>query len=186
MWFLCIHEVTLFSRWTFILGQPKILRMEAKIVFQDSPKLLDRMRAEIRVRHYSIRTEETYLDWARRFILFHDKRHPKDMGADEVQRFLSYLAVERNVSSSTQNQAKSALLFLYRDVLEIDLPWLDNIVHAKKPQRLPTVLSEAEVKRLLACMEGMPGLVARLLYGTGMRLMEGLKLRVKDIEGTSI
>jgi len=96
------------------------------------------------------------------------------------------LAVERNVSSSTQNQAKSALLFLYRDVLEIDLPWLDNIVHAKKPQRLPTVLSEAEVKRLLACMEGMPGLVARLLYGTGMRLMEGLKLRVKDIEGTSI
>ena len=95
-------QLTQFSCWTFILGQPKIPRMEAKAVALDSPKLLDRMRAEIRVRHYSIRTEEAYLDWARRYILFHDKRHPKDMGADEVQGFLSYLAMERNVSSSTQ------------------------------------------------------------------------------------
>ena len=100
--------------------------MEHKLVSRDSPKLLDRMRAEIRVRHYSIRTEETYLDWARRFILYHNKQHPKDLGADEVQAFLSYLALERNVSSSTQNQAKSALLFLYREVLKVELPWLDE------------------------------------------------------------
>ena len=101
--------------------------MEAKAISQDSPKLLDRMRAEIRVRHYSIRTEEAYVDWARRFILFHNKRHPKEMGAEAVRDFLSHLAVERNVSASTQNQAKSSLLFLYREVLEIELPWLDKV-----------------------------------------------------------
>jgi integron integrase len=133
--------------------------MEAKVVSQDSPKLLDRMRAEIRVRHYSIRTEDSYLDWARRYILYHEKRHPKDMGADEVQSFLSYLAVERKVSSSTQNQAKSALLFLYRDVL-----------------------TQTEMRSLLNSMSGTMGLVASLLYGTGMRLLEGLRLRVKDVE----
>ena len=123
--------------------------MEVKVVSQVSPKLLDRMRAEIRVRHYSIRTEETYLDWARRFILFHDKRHPKDMGADEVQSFLSYLATERNVAASTQNQALSALLFLYREVLALDFSWMDTMVRAKKPQRLPVVLSRSEVTRVL-------------------------------------
>ena len=158
--------------------------MEAKVVSQDSPKLLDRMRAEIRVRHYSIRTEETYLDWARRFILFHDKRHPKDMGADEVQSFLSYLAVERNVSSSTQNQAKSALLFLYRDVLHIELPWLDEVIAAKMGKRLPVVLTATEMRALLNATSGTMGLVAALLYGTGMRLLEGLRLRVKDVEFT--
>jgi integron integrase len=156
--------------------------MEAKVVSLDSPKLLDRMRAEIRVRHYSIRTEETYLDWARRYILFHDKRHPKDMGADEVQSFLSYLAVERNVASSTQNQAKSALLFLYRDVLHIELPWLDEVIAAKVHKRLPVVLTETEMRALLNAMSGTMGLVASLLYGTGMRLLEGLRLRVKDVE----
>ena len=156
--------------------------MEVKVVSQDSPKLLDRMRAEIRVRHYSIRTEETYLDWARRFILFHDKRHPKDMGADEVQGFLSYLAVERNVASSTQNQAKSALLFLYREVLHIELPWLDEVVAAKMGKRLPVVLTATEMRALLNGMSGTMGLVASLLYGTGMRLLEGLRLRVKDVE----
>jgi integron integrase len=156
--------------------------MEVKVVSQNSPKLLDRMRAEIRVRHYSIRTEETYLDWARRFILFHDKRHPKDMGADEVQSFLSYLAVERNVASSTQNQAKSALLFLYRDVLHIELPWLDEVIAAKMGKRLPVVLTTTEMRALLNGMSGTMGLVASLLYGTGMRLLEGLRLRVKDME----
>ncbi|MFA6902855.1 MAG: integron integrase [Gallionellaceae bacterium] len=156
--------------------------MEHKVVFQDSPKLLDRMRAEIRVRHYSIRTEETYLDWARRFIFFHNKQHPKDLGANEVQAFLSYLALERNVSSSTQNQAKSALLFLYREVLKVELPWLDEIVSAKKGTRLPVVLTPSEVRRLLNGMSGSMGLAATLLYGTGMRLLEGLRLRVKDIE----
>lgn len=156
--------------------------MEPKVVSQDSPKLLDRMRAEIRVRHYSIRTEETYLDWARRFILYHDKKHPKDMGADEVQAFLSYLALERNVSSSTQNQAKSALLFLYRKVLNIELPWLDEVISAKAGKRLPVVLTPGEVRQLLNGMSGPMGLVATLLYGTGMRLLEGLRLRVKDVE----
>jgi integron integrase len=156
--------------------------MEAKAVSQDSPRLLDRMRAEIRVRHYSIRTEESYVDWARRFILYHNKRHPKDMGAEEVRDFLSYLATERNVSASTQNQAKSALLFLYREVLHIELPWLDEVIAAKASRRLPVVLTPTEMRRLLNAMSGTMGLVASLLYGTGMRLLEGLRLRVKDIE----
>jgi integron integrase len=156
--------------------------MEAKAAPQDSPRLLDRMRAEIRVRHYSIRTEESYVDWARRFILYHNKRHPKDMGAEEVRDFLSYLATERNVSASTQNQAKSALLFLYREVLHIELPWLDEVIAAKASRRLPVVLTPTEMRRLLNAMSGTMGLVASLLYGTGMRLLEGLRLRVKDIE----
>jgi len=156
--------------------------MKVQVVSQDSPKLLDRMRAEIRLRHYSIRTEETYLDWAHRFILFHKKRHPKDMGADEVQAFLSHLAVNRNVAASTQNQAKSALLFLYRDVLLIELPWLDEVIAAKMGKRLPVVLTQTEMRSLLNAMSGTMGLVASLLYGTGMRLLEGLRLRVKDIE----
>lgn len=115
-----------------LIGQPKISRMKVKVVSKDSPRLLDRMRAEIRLRHYSIRTEEAYVDWARRFILFHGKRHPADMGAEEIRDFLSHLASERNVSASTQNQAKSALLFLYKEVLGLDLPWLDEVISAKK------------------------------------------------------
>jgi len=158
--------------------------MKVKVVSQDSPKLLDRMRAEIRVRHYSIRTEETYLDWARRFILFHDKRHPKKLGALEVQAFLSHLAVDRNVAASTQNQAKSALLFLYRQVLKIELPWLDEVIAAKSGKRLPVVLTQTETRHLLNAMSGTMGLVTSLLYGTGMRLLEGVRLRVKDVEFT--
>jgi integron integrase len=158
--------------------------MEAKPVTQQSPRLLDRLRAEIRLRHYSIRTEETYVDWARRFILFHGKRHPKDMGSQEVTAFLSHLASERNVSASTQNQAKSALLFLYREVLDIELPWLDEVIAAKTPRRLPVVLTQTEVRRLLNETSGTMGLVVSLLYGTGMRLLEGLRLRVKDVEFT--
>jgi integron integrase len=156
--------------------------MKAHVVSQDSPRLLDRMRAEIRVRHYSIRTEQAYVDWARRFILFHNKRHPQEMGAEEVRDFLSYLALERNVSASTQSQAKSALLFLYRDVLRIELPWLEEVISAKKAKRLPVVLTPTEMRRLLNAMSGTMGLAASLLYGTGMRLMEGLRLRVKDVE----
>ena len=158
--------------------------MRVKVVSQDSPKLLDRMRAEIRVRHYSIRTEETYLDWARRFILFHNKQHPKDLGALEVQAFLSHLAVDRNVAASTQNQAKSALLFLYRQVLKIELPWLDEVIAAKAGKRLPVVLTQTEARHLLNAMSGTMGLVTSLLYGTGMRLLEGIRLRVKDVEFT--
>ena len=147
-----------------------------------SPRLLDRLREEIRTRHYSIRTESTYVDWARRFILFHDKRHPKDMGAAEVAAFLTHLATERGIGASTQNQAKSALLFLYGQVLRLELPWLDEIVSAKNSRKLPVVLTIAEVRALLMELSGSAGLVASLLYGTGMRLLEGLRLRVKDIE----
>ena len=156
--------------------------MEAKVVSQDPPKLLDQLRAEIRVRHYSIRTEQAYVDWVRRFILFHNKRHPKDMGAGELRDFLSHLAVDRKVSASTQNQAKSALLFLYGQVLKIELPWLDEVISAKTAKRLPVVLTQVEVRNLLNAMSGTMSLMASLLYGTGMRLMEGLRLRVKDVE----
>lgn len=145
-------------------------------------RLLDRLREAIRVRHYSLSTERAYCDWVRRFILFHDKRHPRDLGAAEVTAFLSHLAVGRNVSPSTQNQAKAAILFLYRHVLELELPWLDEIVQAKPRQRLPVVLTENEVRRLLLAMSGVSGLIASLLYGTGLRLQEALRLRVKDVE----
>jgi len=146
------------------------------------PRLLDRLRAAIRVRHYSIRTEAAYVDWARRFILFHAKRHPRDMGAAEVGAFLNHLAVNRAVAASTQNQAKSALMFLYREVLGVQLPWLDEVISAKDSRRLPVVLTPAEVRALLHEMTGTMGLVASLLYGTGMRLLEALRLRVKDVE----
>ncbi len=145
------------------------------------PRLLDQLRHAIRLRHYSIRTEDTYVDWSRRFILFHAKRHPLDLGASEVAAFLTHLAVDRNVAPSTQNQAKSALLFLYRVVLGIQLPWLDEIVAAKDQRRLPVVLTAPEVRGLLHELNGTTGLVASLLYGTGMRLMEALRLRVKDV-----
>ena len=147
-----------------------------------APKLLDQLREAIRARRYSIRTENVYCDWARRFILFHGKRHPRDMAADEVTAFLTYLANERNVSASTQNQAKSALLFLYKQVLNIELPWFGEIVQAKRGTRLPVVLTPREVRDLLGATQGTMGLVIGLLYGTGMRLLECLRLRVKDVE----
>lgn len=178
------YEVIRNSLWTISLGQPKISRMDIHVNSQKSPRLLDQMRAEIRVRHYSIRTEEAYVDWARRYILFHNKRHPKDMGAEQVRDFLSYLATERKVSASTQNQAKSALLFLYRQVLGIQLPWLDEVISAKSSRRLPVVLTQVEARRLLNSLSGTMGLITSLLYGTGMRLLEGLRLRVKDVEFT--
>jgi integron integrase len=153
-----------------------------KMTLSISPKLLDQVAAKIRLKHYSHRTELSYLHWIKRYILFHGKRHPKDMGAVEIEAFLSALVSERNVAANTQNLALSSVLFLYREVLGFDLPWLDNIVHAKKPQRLPVVLTKTETMRLLTCMNGTPALVANLLYGTGMRLMEGLSLRVRDID----
>ena len=145
-------------------------------------RLLDRLRHCIRTLHYSYRTEQAYVDWARRFILFHGKRHPQELGALEVGAFLSYLAVERHVSASTQTQARSALLFLYGRVLEVQLPWLDEVATARSQKKLPVVLTTSEVRALLHEMAGLQGLVAALLYGTGMRLMEGLRLRVKDVE----
>lgn len=160
-----------------ILVKPKIRRMDVK-----APKLLDQIRARARVLHYSIRTEYSYADWARRFILFHGKRHPKDLGAQHVEEFLTHLAVERNVSASTQNQAKSALLFLYKQVLGIELPWMEEIVQARPSRRLPVVLTPREVRELTQHLNGTMHLIVTLLYGTGMRLLEGLRLRVKDIE----
>ncbi|MGZ5445023.1 MAG: integron integrase [Thermoanaerobaculia bacterium] len=146
------------------------------------PKLLDRMRALLRTRHYSIRTEDAYVQWARRYILFHGKKHPSAMGAGEINAFLSHLAVERDVSASTQMQALCAILFLYRDVLVEEVPWLSELERVPRKQRTPLVLTHAEVKRLLGAMAGTPHLVARLLYGTGMRLLECLRLRVKDLD----
>jgi len=139
------------------------------------PRLLDEVRAKIRTLHYSLRTEKSYAQWVKRYILFHGKRHPREMGAAEVQAFLSALATERHVSASTQNQALAALLFLYREVLAIDLPWLDDVVRAKPRQRLPVVLTRNEVQRLLDRLEGTHGLMARLMYGTGMRLLDGMR-----------
>jgi integron integrase len=146
------------------------------------PRLLDQLRDQIRLKHYSIRTERVYCEWAKRFIRFHKYRHPLEMGAAEVEVFLSDLAVRRNVSASTQNQALAALLFLYKEVLKLDLPWLGEIVRAKKPVRLPVVLSVVEVQQVLAQFHGDLWLMASLLYGSGMRLMEVVRLRVKDVD----
>ena len=146
------------------------------------PRLLDRVRAAARVRNMALRTEQAYVDWIRRFILFHGKRHPDEMGAEEVAAFLSHLAIDRNVAASTQNQAKAALIFLYQKVLERDLPWLSEVVQAKRAKRLPVVLTPREVRELLLQLSGTNWLVVSLLYGTGMRVLEGLKLRIKDID----
>lgn len=146
------------------------------------PGLLQVVRDRIRAKHYSLRTEAAYLGWVRRFIQAHRGRHPRELGGREVSAFLTRLAVQGNVAASTQNQALSALLFLYREVLELKLPWMDDVVRAKRPRRLPSVLSADEVRTLLELMQGRPRLLAALLYGTGMRLMEGLRLRIKDVD----
>ncbi|HEU4400709.1 MAG TPA: integron integrase [Candidatus Polarisedimenticolia bacterium] len=146
------------------------------------PRLLDRVRQALRGRHFSPRTEQAYIGWIRRYILFHGKRHPSDMAASEMTEFLSSLATEGHVSASTQNQALSALLFLYQEVLQIDVEWLANVVRAKRPVRLPVVLTRAEVDAILRRLDGVPGIMASLLYGAGLRLMECLRLRVKDID----
>ena len=146
------------------------------------PKLLDQVVAKMRVKHYSLRTEKSYIDWIKRYIYHFDKTHPKDMGAAEVEAFLTYLAVQRNVSASTQNQAKSALLYLYKEVLGVELPWLDNVTQAKVPQRMPVVLTQAEVQAVLSRIDGTMWLIASLLYGSGLRIMEALRLRVKDVD----
>lgn len=145
-------------------------------------KLLDRVRDAIRFRHYSKRTEQIYVDWIKRFILFHGKRHPDEMGAAEVRHFLTYLASEAEVAASTQNQAFSALLFLYKAVLERELPWIDDIERAKRPAKLPVVFTQEEARAVLANLHGTARLMANLLYGCGLRLNECVRLRVKDID----
>ncbi len=156
--------------------------MNASACQKRPEKLLDQVRDAIRLRHYSIRTETAYADWIKRFIFFHEKRHPKDMDSPEIEAFLTHLAAERNVSVSTQNQALSALLFLYKQVLHKELSRPVNSVRAKIPRRLPTVMTKAEALRLINALPDNCQLMAKLLFGTGMRLMECIRLRVKDID----
>jgi site-specific recombinase XerD len=146
----------------------------------DKPRLLDQVRNALRTRHYSPRTEDTYVDWIKRFILFHNKRHPEKLGARDISAFLTHLAVEKHVSASTRNQALASILFLYKVVLERELEWLDDVARAKRSQRLPTVLNRQEVAALFERLTGTHRLMALLMYGTGMRLMECIQLRVKD------
>jgi site-specific recombinase XerD len=147
-----------------------------------APKLLDRGRHTIRAKHYSRRNESAYVDWIRRYIVFHRKRHPSDMGTSEIAAFLTWLATERRVSASTQNQALSALLFLYRDVLHIEIGRIENVPRARMPARVPVVLSRDEVARVMKRLDGVTWIMVALLYGAGLRLQECLELRVKDID----
>lgn len=149
---------------------------------QDSPRLLDMVRREVRYRHYALSTEEAYVYWVRFFVKFHGLVHPREMGAAEGEAFLSYLANERNISPATHRQTLSALLFLYRRVLKMDLPWMREIGRPQSTQRLPVVLTVDEVRRTFSAMDGTTRLIAQHLYGTGMRIMEALRLRVKDVE----
>jgi integrase len=153
-----------------------------KIPLDGKPKLLDQVRVELRNRHYSHRTEVAYVGWIRRYIRHHGIRHPKEMEKEEIENFLSHLAVTKEVAAATQNQALAALLFLYRDVLGITLEWLDNIVRAKKPVRLPVVLTRAEVMQVLSKLYGQNWIAGMLMYGAGLRLLECLQLRVKDFD----
>jgi len=146
------------------------------------PMLLEVVRQRIRLKHYSHRTEKSYIHWIRRFVRFHNRRHPRTLGKPEIESFLTHLAVERKVSASTQNQAFNALLFLYREVMELEMPQLDNVQRAKKPQRLPTVLSPEEVRQVLSQLDGKYWIAGNLLYGSGLRLLECLSLRVQDID----
>jgi len=146
------------------------------------PKLLDQVREAIRTRHYRLRTEEAYVSWIKRCILFHGKRHPLEMGQPEIAQFLSALAVKHHVSASTQNQALSALLFLYREVLVQDVGWLDDVVRPKRARRVPVVLTRNEVNALLSALQGVTWIMANVLYGAGLRLWECLRLRVQDLD----
>lgn len=146
------------------------------------PRLMDRVRAALRVAHYALSTERTYCHWIKRYILHHNKRHPLEMGAAEVGEFLSHLAAVENVSASTQNQAMHAVLYLYKHVLGVDLPWLDGVTRARESKRLPAVLTQRETQALLRHVHGTSGTIIKLLYGTGMRLLEGLRLRIKDMD----
>ena len=145
-------------------------------------KLLDQMRIELRCRHYSIRTEKSYIGWIRRFIHFHKKRHPGEMGEPEVKQFINWLAREANVAASTQNQALCSILFLYKNVLKRNIDWINGIVWAKRPKRLPVVFSEAEIKKIILLLEGVHRLIANIMYGSGLRLSECVSLRIQDLD----
>ena len=163
-------------------GRARWIAREAGPPAPQQPRLLDRVRAALRARHYSRRTEKAYVHWIKRYIFFHGKRHPAEMGAAEVTAFLPALAVRDRVAASTQNQALNALLFLYREILGVELPWLDGLVRAKRPQHLPTVLTREEVRTVLEQLDRAPRLMALLLYGAGLRLLECCRLRIKDVD----
>ncbi len=165
---------------TSLSGQPAM--NSSLLSVTPKPKFLDQVRQAIRTRHYSPRTEETYVGWIKRFIFFHGKRHPAEMAEPEIARFLSSLATDRHVSASTQNQALNALLFLYHEVLGKEVGYVNGVVRAKQPHRLPVVLTREEVRSILGQLQGLDWIMAMLLYGAGLRLMECLRLRVKDID----
>src|SRR5438876_6068346 len=160
----------------------KVLLAPQAVAGKPKKKLLDQVRDVMRLKHYSLRTERTYCDWIARFIRFHELRHPRDMGEAELSAFLTHLARDGKVAASTQNQALSALLFLYKDVLKQEIGWLEHVERAKKPARLPVVLTRDEVHKIFAHLHGTPRLMAGLLYGRGLRLMECVRLRVKDVD----
>ena len=181
----CHHLTSLVLEGSRSGVMPEILPDAGRL---NNPKLLDQVRAVSRLKHYSVRTEQAYTDWIRRFIVFHSKRnsgvwrHPREMTKAEVSEFLTYLADDQNVAASTQNQALSALLFLYKEVLKQQIGWIDQVERASKPRRVPVVLSRREVNRIFAHLHGTPKLMAALLYGSGLRLMECVRLRVKDVD----
>ena len=146
------------------------------------PKLLEQVKIHLRAMHYSSRTEESYVNWIKRFILFHNKIHPENLGKDDIRKFLNHLAVERNVSASTQNQALQGILFLYKEIIHKEVGWIDDIKRPTKPKHIPVVFTKAEAHSIIQNMEGLPKLIAALLYGSGLRLSEALRLRVKDID----
>jgi site-specific recombinase XerD len=146
------------------------------------PRLLDAVRGVIRCKHYSIRTEQSYVDWIKRYIYFHNKQHPKDLGEEHISAFLTHLAVKRKVASSTQNQALCALVFLYRQVLKKEVGEFENLIRAKKPHKLPVVFTREEVKEILLQLDGVHWLMGQLLYGAGLRIMECVRLRIKDVD----
>ncbi len=164
------------------LGAKDMSKIELKTISRGKPKLLDIVRTELRTRHYSLRTEKVYVSWIKRFILFHNKRHPKEMGAGEIKAFINYLAVKQQVSSSTQNQALNAILYLYKNVIKQEIKFVDGLSYVKRIKHLPVVYSRNEAQAIINQLEGVNQLFIKLLYGTGMRLSEGLNLRVKDID----
>jgi integrase len=169
----CSYMPNLFNLW---------LNFIVEGIMETKPRLLDQVRNTIRMRHYSLRTEESYIGWIKRYIFFHNKRHPKDMGEKEINEFLTNLAVNQKVAASTQNQAFNALLFLYREILKQEFGDLGEVVRAKKPRRLPVVFTMDEIRAIINQLEGSKWLMAQLMYGSGLRVMECVRLRVKDID----
>ncbi len=177
-----MQSISCFTVAEWLESRPVASVNSSSIEAHSAPRLLDQVRATLRLEHYSGRTETAYIDWIKRFILFHLKRHPSEMGAEEVRSFLTYLATEKNVAASTQNQALSALIFLYRVVLKEKLPWVDQFERVQRPPKVPVVFTKEEVRAVLVRLNGTARLMGHLLYGSGLRLMECMRLRIKDVD----